>query len=45
MHDYEELFAEDDNGALLDPAYDYYTELVNEVDLSMMIICMPTDCM
>ena len=34
MHDYEELFAEDDNRALLDPAYDYYTELVNEADLS-----------
>ena len=33
-HDYEELFAEDDNRALLDPAYDYYTELVNEADLS-----------
>ena len=28
MHDYEEIFAEDDNRALLDPAYDYYTELV-----------------
>ena len=34
MHDYEEIFAEDDNRALLDPAYDYYTELVNEADLS-----------
>lgn len=45
MHDYEEIFAEDDNRALLDPAYDYYTELVNEADLSMMIICILTDCM
>ena len=34
MHDYEEIFAEDDNRALLDPAYDYYTEIVNEADLS-----------
>lgn len=45
MHDYEEIFAEDDNRALLDPAYDYYTEIVNEADLSMMIICILTDCM
>ena len=29
MHDYEEIFAEDDNRALLDSAYDYYTELAS----------------
>lgn len=34
MHDYEEIFAEDDNGQLLDSAYDYYTQLVMNADLS-----------
>lgn len=45
MHDYEEIFAEDDNGALLDPSYDYYTQLVNEADLSNDDYLYPTECM
>ncbi len=34
MHDYEEIFSEDYIRKLLDPAYDYYTELVKDADFS-----------
>ena len=34
MHDYEEIFSEDSIGKMLDPAYDYYTRLVEDADVS-----------